>query len=190
MPEPDPKRILTVSRLVRFKACDVLIDAIGHLREEFPDISLTIAGDGPERSLLEAKVEEQRLRDRVKFLGYVTDTDTKAKLFHNHGLFVQAGRYDSVTGRAENFGIVFAEAAAFCRAAIGPRIGGVPEIIEEGVTGLLSEPDNASSMTQQIRMILEDPDRALAMGKLARLRVEEKFRYDRIATTIVSEMTH
>jgi glycosyltransferase involved in cell wall biosynthesis len=182
-----PMRILTVCRLVPFKACDVLINAIALLKVEYPSVFLTIAGDGPERTRLEELSNSLGLSDSIRFLGYVADRDDKAKLFLEHSIFVQSGRLDPRSARVENFGIVFAEAGAFCQAVIGPRIGGVPEVIEEGVTGLLAEPDNVDSLVEVLSKLLSDPELVQTMGKRGRERVEALFRYERIAESILEQ---
>lgn len=184
----DVSKMLTMSRLVPFKACDVLIEAVGILHEEYPDLMLTVAGDGPEMSMLEAKVNAKKLQNVIRFVGYVEGASSKAALFHEHGLFVQAGREDPKSARVENFGIVFAEAGTFCRASIGPRIGGVPEVIEEGITGLLMEPDDAKSLANCIRIIHDQPGMAVDMGAAARRRVDRFFNYDSIALSIRDKM--
>lgn len=181
-------RLLTMCRLVRFKACDTVIAAVKELSTKYPDLTLTVAGDGPERAALEQQARSLGIASRILFVGYVEGTANKVKLFYDHDIFVHGGRFDPVTRRVENFGIVFAEAAACSRPAVGAQIGGIPEVITHGETGLLVEPDDAESMVHALDQLLQDPARAAALGRAARKKVDQVFSYERIAQTIVDAM--
>ena len=178
-----------VCRLVKFKACDVVLKAINVLKEQYPDIMLTIAGDGPERSALESLASQLGINDNVRFLGYVSEIKQKVTLFKENEIFVLSGRYDTEAGRQETFGIVFVEAGACRRPVIGPDIGGVPESIKNNVSGYLVEPDSVESMVKQIERYLLDPPTASKMGLAGRNRVEKVFNYPRIADLLVERMT-
>lgn len=187
--ETEEYSLLMVCRLVPIKACDVVIRAVAELKRTYPEISLDIAGDGPERKLLERLAADLNVADAVRFRGYVSDIREKAGLFAQASLIVQSGRIDPAEGRPEAFGIVFAEAGMASKPAIGPRIGGVPEVIIDGVTGLLAEPDDVESMVSAIDSILASDEVRARMGSAGYEHVINKFSYDRIAQSIISYMT-
>lgn len=77
--------------------------------------------------------------------------------------------------RYESFGLVPLEAMMFARAVIGCRAGGMPEVIEDGVSGLLAEPGNAASLAGCVERLLDDPGLRSRMGKAGRARYERLF---------------
>ena len=90
-----------------------------------------IAGEGPERSFLEALVDQLELQDKVQFMGSVVAQE-KLNLLRNADFFVMPSRFDAVTPWQESFGIAFAEAAA--SAAVGSKSGGIPGAEVDGET--------------------------------------------------------
>ena len=181
-------RVLTICRLVPIKAVDVVIRVLATLAPRHPGLRLTIAGDGPERGALEALARTLGVQDRVEFAGYVSNVADKAELFARTAILAHSGRSDARTGRAEAFGIVFAEAGACCRPVVGPRIGGVGEVIEDGVTGLLVEPDDAASLANALDRLLRHPDLARQIGANGRVRVERHFTYGLIAEKLTERV--
>jgi glycosyltransferase involved in cell wall biosynthesis len=128
------------------KGLDTLIKAFKRVNEYDPELQLYLAGDGPLRSELERLCLNLKLQDRVKFLGSKTRKEVR-KLLHGCILFVLASRY-------EPFGIAIIEALACKKAVIATKVGGIPEIIENGKTGLLVEPDNPADLANAIIEIL------------------------------------
>lgn len=189
LPQQDAAvRVLTICRLVPIKAVDVVIRALATLAPRYPGLRLTIAGDGPERGALEALTRSLGVQDRVEFVGYVSNVADKAELFAKTAILAHSGRSDARTGRAEAFGIVFAEAGVCCRPVVGPRIGGVGEVIDDGVTGLLVEPDDAASLVDALDHLLRHPDQARQMGANGRIRVETHFTYGLIAEKLTERV--
>lgn len=179
---------LVLCRLVKFKAVDVVLQAFKILRETYPDITLSIAGEGPERDELEALSAQLGLTESVKFLGYIDSVSHKIRLLKESDALVMSGRYDPGDGGHETFGIVFAEAGACGRPVIGPRIGGVPEVIEDGVSGLLVEPDEVQSVVNALERILSTPGLARQMGHAGREKVAQTFDYKATTSVILESM--
>ncbi|MEH6591224.1 MAG: glycosyltransferase family 4 protein [Halioglobus sp.] len=191
--DPTPEHIdgnlLMLCRLVKFKAVDVVIKAIARLVPRYPSLNLKIAGDGPESEPLKNLVKELGITQNIEFLGYIGSVGEKAELLKACDAYVMSGRFDPVTARQETFGIVFAECGASSRPGIGPRIGGVPEVISHGETGLLVEPDNVDSLASAIETLLTETGLASRMGDAGRIRVAEYFNYQKIAELIVERMS-
>src|SRR5262249_30414488 len=137
--------LLTVARLDARKGHETVLNALPEVLKRHPDTVYIIVGDGPERSKLEELTKSLNLTAHVKFAGRVSEADLLA-YYHACNLFVQPNRR-MPDGDDEGFGLVFIEAGACCKPVIGGRSGGVPEAIQEGVTGLLVD-GNSVKQTQ------------------------------------------
>jgi phosphatidyl-myo-inositol dimannoside synthase len=173
--------ILSVGRLQRRKGHDVAIRALNALRHELPVLKYVIAGDGEERAALERLVAECGLEKHVSFAGIVGD-DVMPQLYTACDIFLLPNRED---GRdIEGFGIVFLEAAAAGRPAIGGNSGGVPEAIVDGVTGLLVDGASVDSVADAIRFLATSPDVRTRMGEAGRRRVRAEFTWERAVAKV------
>lgn len=140
-------RIVTVGRLVPWKGIPGLIDAVASLREEFPDISLTIVGDGPDRTTLEAHAYTN-LPDRVIFTGALSHADTLA-VMKNTDVFVLNSTYEGLSH-------LLIEAASLGLPIVATSVGGNPEVVQEGVSGLLVPPGEPKLLAHAIMRICKD----------------------------------
>jgi phosphatidylinositol alpha-1,6-mannosyltransferase len=125
---------LSVGRLQRRKGHDLVLQALARLRGRMPGVRYVIVGDGPHQHQLEADVQALGLSDIVHFAGPALAEDLPA-WYAAADVFVMPNRSDGVD--FEGFGIVFLEAAAAGLPVIGGRSGGVPEAVEDNVTGRL-----------------------------------------------------
>jgi glycosyltransferase involved in cell wall biosynthesis len=132
--------ILFMGRLVHEKGADLAIDALPD-EATLPGATLLIAGDGPERARLEAQARGQA---RVRFLGEVRG-DPRRDLYAAADVVIVPSRTDGAP-------TVVREAAAAARAVIATRVGGLPELIDDGVTGVLCAPDAASLRAAVVRL--------------------------------------
>lgn len=143
-----------MGRLVPFKGHGVLLQSMARVAASHPDVYLLIIGDGPLRNELEAQANELGLSKRVKFLGFV---DEPARYMAALDIFV-------LPSIKEPFGIVILEAMALGLPVVSTNGGGVPDIIEDGVSGLLAKPDDAGSLADAIEGMIADRD---LRGRLA-----------------------
>jgi phosphatidylinositol alpha-1,6-mannosyltransferase len=181
---PGDVLLLSVGRLQRRKGHDVAIEAMAQLADELPNLRYVIAGDGDERARLEELARARGVNDRVFFAGVVADDDLPA-YYAACDVFLLPNRIDN--GDLEGFGIVFLEAAATGRPAIGGDSGGVPEAIERDVTGLLVDGADARHVASAIRALAGSEERRRQMGAAGRARARDAFSWPR-ATAIVSEL--
>jgi glycosyltransferase involved in cell wall biosynthesis len=150
------------------KAYDVLIRAAGALRGHHPDLHVLIAGDGPERSRLEALVRELGLTDVVMLLGRRLDVpDILAEL----DVAVCASNYEGTP-------LAVIEYMGAGLPIVATRVGGVPDLIEDGVHGVLVEPGDPAGLAAAIDDLLSDPARASELGAQARERRRREFGLD------------
>lgn len=160
--------LLSVAQLHQVKGVDHLIRAIGILND--PDLHLSLAGEGPEASNLRQLVSTLGLENQVSFLGLRDDVPD---LERRAGIFVHPAIWE------EAFGLGIAEAMASGCAVIASRVGAIPELVEDGVTGLLVPPSDPAALAAAIRRLLEDPGLRQRLATAARACVEERFELSR-----------
>jgi hypothetical protein len=156
--------IVTAGSLIRRKGQDVLIRAFATLTAG-RDTHLLVAGEGPERACYEALASELGVRGRVHFLGHREDV---AALY-------RAADITALASRADSFGLVLAEAGYFSVPAVATTVGGIPEVVEDGVTGLLVPPDDPAALAEALVRLADNPAHRRAFGGAAKARVERMF---------------
>lgn len=150
--------IFTTSRLVRCKRVDFIIDAMKYVKE---DVSLLIAGDGPELDQLKVQAAED---NRIKFLGYISDDELID--YYSHSIFVP------FVPRDEDYGLITIEAMMSSKPVVTVEdAGGVCEFVEDGITGFCTRL-NAKEFGQAMDRLASDKELAATMGQNARKRVE------------------
>lgn len=130
------------------KGIDVLIRSFSNIAMDDSSIYLFLVGDGPLRSEHEKLVHDLGIQNRVRFFGNRGRTDV-VNLLRRCELLI-------LPSRAEPFGIVTIEAMLCRKPVVATMVGGIPEIVENGVSGILVEPDNPASLMKAICRILDD----------------------------------
>ena len=159
-PPPDEPRLVAVGRLIPIKGFDVLLRAFAIAREHVPGLTLEIAGEGSEGTRLRGAAP-----DGVTFLGQVADV---RELYERNAIVV-------APSRGEGFGMVALEAAERGRAAIVTDVGGLPEIVEAGFTGLVVPPEDDAALAAAIVALASDHERVRQFGGAARARALSQF---------------
>lgn len=157
--------ILVFSRLNQMKGVDYFLDAAALVAKKFPDVYFVIAGDGAHRKPLEDRAEELGLKPRMVFTGFRTDVPD---------LLAEA-TLSVLPSLSEGLSNSLLESMAAGVPAIGARVGGNPEVIDDGVTGVLVPPRDPRSLADAMCLILGDRDLAARMGEAGRRRVREQF---------------
>ncbi len=174
--------VLCVGRMAsneRYKGHDTLLTAWQAIAAERPESRLMLVGGGDDRPRLEALTEQLGVSERVVFTGSVRP-EVRDALYRRCQLVVLLSReLKTRTGvRFEGFGIVLLEAGGFCRPVIGGASGGIPDAIEQDVTGLLVDPEDPEALAVVICGLLDDPSRMQQLGQAGRQRVERAFLFD------------
>lgn len=162
-PDRDGTRALFVGRLAGVKGVPILIEAMARLAPKYPNLTLRLIGDGPDRTALEAEVARRGLQDRVVFLGYKSQADVADELAHAD-VFV-------LPSFAEGVPVVLMEAMAAQVPVLTTRIAGVPELVEDGISGRLVPPGDADAFTDAFDALLSDPETRAAYGAAGRAKV-------------------
>jgi len=160
-------RLLCLGRLVPDKGFDLALLAFSLVIPHFPHTRLIIAGDGPERLKLMQQAAALRVRDFVDFVGRIPPYAVP-RLLNSATAVVMPSRYES-------FGLVALEAALMARPVVATRVGGLPEVVLDGQTGLLADSQDFHAIAASIISLLQHPDRATQMGQTARCRALENF---------------
>ncbi len=159
-----PVRILYVGRLVALKGQPVLLDAVTRLAASGLDAELILVGDGPERHELELHAQRSGLNGRVTFAGALGQDEVR-------GHYARADVF-CLPSFAEGVPVVLMEAMAAGLPVVTTRIAGVPELVEDGVEGLLTSPGRADQLEAALARLARDPDLRTAMGRRGRAKVE------------------
>jgi len=159
-----------IAALVPHKGQRHLIEAAHIVVQKLPDVRFVILGEGELRDALERLVKEYRLEKHVLLPGFRTDVLGCLKSFD---LFVMS----SVT---EGLGTSLLDAMACSRPIVATTAGGIPEVVDEGVTGLLVPPRDHAAMADAIVALISDRARRHAMGEAGFSRVNEKFSVERM----------
>jgi glycosyltransferase involved in cell wall biosynthesis len=173
-PAPVNGRIVMVGRLSAPKRQDCAVQAAAALRQQYPHLELLLVGDGPQRSQVEALVARLGLSRTVRLLG--TRDDIPQLLSHASCLLL-ASDYEACP-------LAVIEAMAAGVPVVATRVGGVPEIVESGHSGLLVESQGSGQLARALAELLDDPHRARAMGDAGRRAAHERFSSTRMVTEI------
>jgi len=167
--QDDQLLVLTIGSLSRQKAYARLLDAFAPIAEADPYARLLIAGEGPLRPALEARIADG-LADSVRLLGA---RDDAVDLLEACDVFV-------LSSEREGLPITLIEAMRAGRPAVSTRIGGTAEVVEDGVTGLLVPVGDGPALTGALRALLADPALRERMGEAGRRRWRERFTAERM----------
>ncbi len=162
-----PGTILTVARLHEVKGLCHLIDAYAVLRDREIPFQGVLVGEGPERPALEAQIRRLRLGDRVTLSG---DLPRDAVLAH-----LRAAEIFALSSLSEGLPVSVIEAMASGLPVVAPDITGLPELVEEGRTGLLVPPENPEALAGALERLLTNADLHREMAHAGRKRAEDRF---------------
>lgn len=164
------KIILSLGRLVKRKGQEKIIRFLPKILEAVPEAVFIIAGDGPERGELEALAKFFRVSDKVLFLGKVKE-DELSDVYAACDIFAAPSLPSKDDW--EGFGIVCLEAAYFGKPVVATNVGGLPEAVENGVTGYVVQ--NDEELLEKIIALLKDEELRNRLGEAGKERVKDKF---------------
>jgi L-malate glycosyltransferase len=162
---PSTPVAVSIGRHVAEKGYRHLVDAAALVVGTKPGVHWILVGDGELRSELESQARRLGLASRVHFTGWRDDV---ADVLALADVFV-------LPSESEGFGRVLVEAMAMSRAVVATAVGGIPDIVLDGETGLLVEPANPVALAGAVRALLADPARAARLGAAGRARAESMF---------------
>ena len=173
-PHPVGGRIVMVGRLARQKRPDVAIRAFAGVRREYPEARLDVVGDGPLRGQVEALVAELGLENSVRLLG---SRDDVPELLSAATCFLLTSDYEGCP-------VSVVEAMAAGAPVVCTAVGGIPELVVDGETGILVEPRSPGGAARALAALLADPARARRMGLAARERARRLYSSERMVRAV------
>jgi len=163
--------ILHVGRFSPQKNHRLLLEAFSIASAECPKLKLWLVGDGELRPSIEEMVQKLGLGDRIRFLGTRSDIP---KLMACCDIFVLSSKW-------EGFGLVIAEAMAAGKPVVATSVDGVPELVENGLTGLLVPPDDANALAEALLLLAKEPELRQVMGQNGQKKAIDCFDISRTA---------
>jgi glycogen synthase len=167
-----PPVFLCLGRLVNDKGFDVALKAFATVVKHVPQARLRIVGDGPARPALEQQAFEFGLTGGVEFTGWVAP-ERVPELINDATVVVVPSRWQ------EAFSLVALQAAQMARPVVGTRVGGLPEVILHGHTGLLVDNEDSHALAEALVHLLDCPHEAVHMGLAGRHRAHALFSWER-----------
>jgi glycosyltransferase involved in cell wall biosynthesis len=172
---PEEGRVIGVAgRLVPIKDISTLLHALACLCSRFPDLQLEIAGSGPEQLAIEREIQLLGLEKHVRLLGWQSDLSSS---FSRWDIYAQPSLEDA-------FPISVLEAMAAGLPVVASAVGGLPELVENGVTGWLVPPRDPAALAERIEALLLDPSKSKGMGDAGRVRARENFSAARMVASV------
>lgn len=169
----------TICRLTPVKGIPYLLQAARMLLSQGKNVKVLIVGDGSIRPDLMTQTRDLGISEHVGFLGHREDTDA----------LLQALDIFALPSLSEGIPMALLEAMAASRAVVASRVGGVPEIVEDGVEGFLVEPMDVKGFVERCLQLIQFPDMAQKMGEMARVRVERDFSAENMAHRVAALYT-
>jgi glycosyltransferase involved in cell wall biosynthesis len=170
---PEVFEVLCVGRLVSTKGQRILIAAVEELIRAGRRVRLRLVGDGPDRKELEALVQERGLGDAIRLEGSINQDRIQE--------FYQRADVFALASFAEGIPVVLMEAMAMEIPCVATRINGIPELIRDGVDGILVAPSDVAGLVEAMARLMDDAELRGALGKAGRRRVLEGYEIGRSA---------
>ena len=171
---PDQFVVGWFGRMTAVKRTDDLLTMLAGLRRRGVDAMLLLVGDGDDRARLEERAHELDLARSCLFLGYQEDVAPWYAVCDAVAL----------TSASEGTPVTIIEALAAGRAVVATRVGGVPDVVDEGETGFLVGAGDTHALVERLELLANDPERRRAMGEAGRERVLERYAVDRLVDDV------
>ena len=175
--------ILTVARLVEKKGVCYGVEAIAKLKEKIPAVHYHIAGDGPLKSELEALIDHFNLNENVSLLGWIRQ-DEVLNLMDEADILI-APSVTSIENDQEGIPVVMIEAMAKGLPVLSTYHSGIPEIVIDGVNGLLVGERDSDALAEQLLYLVSNPEKMTEMGTRARQFIEENYDINKLNDQLV-----
>ncbi len=171
---PDCFVVGWIGRMTGIKNTDVVLQAFGALRRRGVDAVLCLVGDGPDRDALERRAHDLGLMRHCLFLGYQEEV---ARFYAAFDAFLLASENEGTP-------VTTIESLAAGRPVVATRVGGVPDVVEEGVDGLLAEPHDVDGLAERLERLARDAELRARMGRAGCERVLSRYTVERLVDDV------
>jgi len=168
-----------VGSLINRKGVDLLLESFATLTKSYDNLKLIIIGDGPEKNELKQLSGRLGIDGQVRFIGNVTNTEC----FYSHLLDINV-----LASREEAFPLSLLEGAACGLPNVGSRVGGIPEIIDDGINGFIFEKEDVTQLSEKLKLLIDDQKLRKCMGKSSREKIVKHFSMKNYTDNIEAEI--
>jgi glycosyltransferase involved in cell wall biosynthesis/aminoglycoside phosphotransferase (APT) family kinase protein len=179
-------RILCVASLRPYKGHAVLLEACRLLRDQGITFRCELVGDGPLRPELERRIAELGLQDVVRLFGALPQNQVARRLGRS-SVFVLPSVV-APDGQMEGIPVALMEAMAAGRPVVASDLSGIPELVQDGVSGFLTRPGDAAGIAAAVKRLIGDPCLGRTVGERGRDKVEREFRLDGTVADLLGEV--
>ena len=166
----DPQKIIVLSRIdLKQKALAELIEGIALLKSEGVRVFVDIYGEGKDRKVLEQKIEEFGVAEEVRMMGFTTNPE---KTLENYSIFLLPSKFEGLP-------LAILEAISAGLVVVASNVGGVPEVIEDGVTGYLIDGHSPERIAEAIKRVVAEKERLPEISRAAIKKVRENFNIEK-----------
>ena len=176
-------KIVSIARLVEKKGMEYGIRAVSKLLKHKPDIKYSIVGDGPLKENLQNLINELDVGEQVKLVGWKNQEEV-VHILKNSDIML-APSITSRNGDREGIPVVLMEAMAMGLVIVSTQHSGIPELVKDGITGLLAPEKDVESLAQKMEYLIERPEIRVEMGKAGRKQVEENYNINKLNSQLV-----
>lgn len=169
----DPELLLAVGRLDEIKGFPILVEACARLRDRGARFHCEIIGEGPLRQTLQRAIDANGLGSIVRLLGAMPHEEVRARLYRA-GVFVLPSVM-TAHGNMDGIPVALMEAMACGTPVVSTTVSGIPELVDDGVSGYLVPPEDAETLADRLAKLLEEPAKGIAFARNAREQVEHSF---------------
>ncbi len=184
----DKMRLVTTGRLVEKKGIEYVIRAIAELSERHPNLEYTIIGDGPLKEEFQQLIQTLNIDSFVNLVGWKSEQEIieildQSQIFVAPSITAQDGDQDAPIN-------VLKEAMAMGLPVVSTYHGGIPELVEDGISGFLVPERDTSTLVEKLRYLIENPDCWLEMGQAGRTYVENHFDLNKLNDRLIDIYQH
>ncbi len=176
------RQIFSVGRMIERKGFIYLIEAMPQVISQFPDAKLTLAGGGPLREQLLQQVNKLQLQKNINLPGKISAKELEM-LYAQGDIFVLPAIIDK-NGDTEGLGVVLIEAMTYKIPVIASNVGGIPDVIVTGTSGILVEQKNSSMLANELIGLLNEPDKMQKIGNQGYNFISIRFSWERVIREI------
>jgi colanic acid/amylovoran/stewartan biosynthesis glycosyltransferase WcaL/AmsK/CpsK len=177
-------RILSIARLVEKKGIRYGVEAVGRIVKEYPGVEYLIIGDGDLRDEVESVIDKLNLKEKVKLLGWKSQEEIIHQLMNADVLLVPS--VTSKDGDQEGLPVVLMEAMALGITVVSTCHSGIPELVQDGVTGFLAPERNIEVLAEKLRRCLDHRELLPGINREARGVIEKHYDINKLNDQLVS----
>ncbi|GAB4524213.1 MAG: colanic acid biosynthesis glycosyltransferase WcaL [Pleurocapsa sp.] len=180
----DKVRLVSIARLVEKKGLEYGIKAVAHLLKTNPHLEYKIVGDGVLKNDLQKLIIELQVQDKIKLLGWRQQEEVTSIIAEAD--IMLAPSITSDLGDCEGIPVALMEAMAVGLPVISTYHSGIPELVEDGVSGYLVDEREVEQLAEKINLLAQNPELRLKMGLAGRQKVEKEFNIELLNDRLVA----